>query len=131
MNKLIKKMSKSTDLHHLIKATEEQVTLAEKKLGTSFADEYREYVMYYGAASFMGHELTGVCNSKRLNVVDVTNEERANNPNIPNDMYVIEQAGIDSIVIWQDKIGRVYQTAYDSAPVVVANSIYEMIENEQ
>ena len=81
----------------------------------------------YGAVTFSGHELTGICNSKRLNVVDVTKEERKYNK-VPEDWYVIEQANIDDIVIWQDTNGAVYQTMPNKKPIKLCNSLLEYID---
>ena len=87
----------------------------------------REYVAAFGAASFAGHELTGVCGSKRLNVVPVTLEERSNTT-VPLDWYVLEQANIDGIVLWQDRSGAVYQTAPHIKPRKFCGSLAEYIE---
>ncbi len=96
---------------HMTGATESDISSAETALGLTFADDYRKYVFAFGAAAVNGHELTGVCSSKRLNVVDVTIEERNNNEDIPANWYVLEQANIDGIVIWQAPSGEIYQTA--------------------
>jgi len=102
----------------------------EATLELQFADEYITYLKAFGVASADGHELTGICTSQRLNVVDVTINERTNNPDVPSDWYVIEQANIDGIVIWQNLKGEVYQTqpCYDS--IKIANSIVEYITNK-
>ena len=80
-----------------------------------------------GNMSLPGHELTGVCGSKRLNVVPVTLEERSNTT-VPLDWYVLEQANIDGIVLWQDKSGAVYQTAPHIKPRKLCGSLAEYIE---
>lgn len=41
--------------------------------------------------------------------MDVTIEIKRNGEMIPEDWYVIEETGIDGIVIWQDAEGNVYQ----------------------
>lgn len=82
---------------------------AEATLGLTFSKEYREYLLELGEAKVAGREFTGICKAKRLHVVDVTQEERENVA-VPEDWYVIEQANIDDIVIWQDTCGFVYQT---------------------
>ena len=101
---------------------------AEKKLGIKFAKEYKKIISKYGIISCNGHELTGICNSKRLNVVDVTLKERENSTNT-NNLYVIEEANIDDIVIWQDSDGIVYITKNRSNPQKISNSIVEYINN--
>lgn len=102
------------DFYALQGATGIEIEKAEQTLDTHFADEYRSYVSAFGVASFAGHELTGVCKPRRLNVVEVTLEQRMLNQNIPEDWYVVEEAHIDGIVIWQSPCGDIYQAAADA-----------------
>lgn len=106
----------------------EQISNAEKTLALRFADEYREYLLTFGIASSDGHEFTGICNSKRLNVVDVTLAEKSITPGIPNDWYVLEEAGFDGIVIWQNSIGKIFQTQPGREAVELADSICDYLE---
>lgn len=88
---------------------EADIRAAEQALGLSFASEYREYLGTFGLACFDGHELTGVCKAPRLNVTDVTRAAWKNCPEASG-WYVVEQANIDGIVIWQSPSGEIYQT---------------------
>ena len=54
----------------------EKIQQAEKELKVSFSEEYKEYLAEYGVAIFNGHELTGLCDGKRLDVVRITCKER-------------------------------------------------------
>ena len=106
--KIIKLMQEQPAFHARSAASNEEIAAVENVLGLRFAQDYREYVATFGAASFAGHELTGICKSDRLNVVTVTMEER-NNMVVPADWYVLEQANIDGIVVWQNsEIGRAH-----------------------
>ena len=106
----------------------EQIADAEKALTLRFADDYREYLLSFGIASSDGHEFTGICNSKRLNVVDVTLAEKSITPSIPNDWYVLEEAGFDGIIIWQNSIGEVFQTLPGREAVKLADSICDYLD---
>lgn len=121
---LIKNKSKFYSIGNI---SEENIKEAELILNIRFASDYRMIIKEYGAVTFSGHELTGICNSKRLNVVDVTKEERKYNK-VPEDWYVIEQANIDDIVIWQDTSGAVYQTMPNKKPIKLCNSLLEYID---
>ncbi|RGM17405.1 cell wall assembly/cell proliferation coordinating protein, KNR4-like protein [Eubacterium sp. OM08-24] len=121
---LIKNKSKFYSIGNI---SEENIKEAELILNIRFASDYRMIIKEYGAVTFSGHELTGICNSKRLNVVDVTKEERKYNK-VPEDWYVIEQANIDDIVIWQDTNGAVYQTMPNKKPIKLCNSLLEYID---
>jgi len=107
--------------------TLEEIKKAEEKLGLSFASDYKKYLSQFGFVIFVAHELTGLCNSKRLNVVDVTIDERSVSSSIPNDWYVVEQIGIDGVVIWQSPDGKIYQSKYGMSPSLICDSLTDYI----
>lgn len=113
---------------HMNPIKEEEIKKAEKELGTIFSDEYKEILSEYGVISCFGHEITGICKFKRLNVVDVTLKERQNNSNVEN-LYVLEKTNIDDIIIWQDSKGYVYQTKASGKPIKICNSIIEYLSD--
>lgn len=127
MTDIVNLMQKQPDFYAMKGASVEEISRAEKELTLRFADDYRRYVAAFGVASYSGHELTGVCKSKRLNVVNVTLEERSKNAGIPSDWYVIEQANIDGIVIWQTMTGEVYQSMPNATPKKLCNSLCEFV----
>ena len=129
MSEITVNMKNKTGFVALKGADEEAVKLAEQTLGVRFADEYRQYVLACGAASFEGHELTGVCHIPRLNVVDVTEEERNFVENIPKDWYVIEQTHMDGIVFWQAHGGEIYSSSPERKPQRVFDSLHDYIES--
>lgn len=128
MSTIVKKISAKPYFKALSRASQEQIAEAQKTLGLEFSCEYNEYLSELGIATFDGHELTGICSSKRLSVVDVTISEREKNPNTPADWYVIEQANIDGIVIWQSGAGEIYQTMPGASPMKLCNSLSEYID---
>ncbi|MGN0180578.1 MAG: SMI1/KNR4 family protein [Monoglobaceae bacterium] len=127
MEDIVKLIQEQPDLFVLNGASKEEIDQSEQILGLHFDTNYRRYTATFGAASFAGHELTGVCKSKRLSVVNVTTAER-NNTNVPADWYVLEQANIDGIVIWQNSAGAVYQTVPNMNPKKLCESLAEYIE---
>lgn len=96
---------------------------AEKDLQVRFANDYIAYVSAFGIAIFDGHELTGICDKKRLDVVRNTKEERELNPFVPKNWYVLENVGIDGIIIWQDETGAIYQTRPNGQKKRIAHSL--------
>lgn len=82
----------------------------------------------YGAISAKGIELTGVTTCERLNVISVTKRERNMNPNIPTNMYVIENITIEGIIALQDETGKVYTVTSNKIPKLICNSLSEYIE---
>lgn len=126
MTDIVKLIQIKPDLYVMQGASDEEINQAALLLNLSFASDYRKYVATFGAASFDGHELTGICKSKRLNVVDVTIKERSRT-DVPEDWYVLEQANFDGIVIWQNSSGDVYQTAPNAKAKKLCGSIAEYI----
>ncbi len=108
-------------------ATERLIEQSEIALGLRFAKDYTAYVKAFGAASFYGHELTGVCNAHQLNVVEVSLSERQYNHDIPEEWYVVEQVHIDGIVIWQSTKGHIFKSIPNAKPVKVCDSLVEYV----
>jgi len=128
MSDIILKLKNMSGFTSLSSAAEEKITQAEEALNLTVSDEYREYVTVFGVVSFDGHEFTGICLFPRLNVADVTISERISNPTIPLNWYVVEQANIDGIVVWQSSAGEVWQTMPGSPPVKLCESLCEYLE---
>lgn len=81
---------------------------------------------YFKAAFVNIHALS----LKRLDVVCNTREERELNSFVPDDWYVVENAGIDGIIIWQDKTGRIYQSMPNGQKEYIANSLAEYLDKQ-
>lgn len=103
------------------------IIYAEEQLNTSFSPEYTQYLQQIGLAAFDGRELTGLCKDKRLNVVDVTLEERSRNQGVPATLYVVEQTNMDGIVIWQSQNGEIYQTSPNAPCKKVYSSLSDYL----
>ena len=105
----------------------EQIAEVEKQLGLSFSDEYREYLTAYGIVAYDGHELTGITKSNRLNVVAVTTEARKKQPGIPDNFYVIEEVGIEELIIMQNEQGEIYGCAPNYKPKKICDSLHDYV----
>ena len=93
---------------------EEEIDHAENMLRTHFAEDYRSYLKEIGLACFDGHELTGLTKISRLNVVA--------------SWYVIEEIGVDGIIIWQSPDGTVYETYPNAEAKRLASSLLNYIK---
>lgn len=111
-------------------ATDGQITDAELQLEQPFADEYKAYLSAFGAVIADGIELTGITKAEHRNVVLRTQQERALNGKVPRTMYVIENTGVDGIIIWQDKNGSIYQTSPNTNPTKIAASLADYIKKQ-
>ena len=107
-------------------ATEKDIIDAEKELGLTFSKEYRDYLQAFGSALVNRHFLTGISPAAQMNVVFVTQRERKFNEDIPNNFYVIENTGLDGIVIWQDENGIIYSSS-DNGIKEICDSLVEYL----
>ena len=127
MNDIIKILTKSLDFIGGTGRTDTEIESAQEKLGLKFADDYKAYLRKIGLACFDGHELTGICEDPRLNVVDVTISNQEDNPK-KSSCYVIEEANIDGIVIWQDASGLIYMTEPNVKVKKISESLVDYIQ---
>ena len=100
---------------------------AEAELELSFSEDYKALAAQYGAISYRGHHLSGISPFPGNDVVALTKENRSYNSAVPMNLYVIEEAHIDGIVIWQDSSGRVYQTQPSIEPKQIFDCLYDYI----
>lgn len=108
-------------------ASKEDICDAEMALNLKFSEEYIEYLMTYGIVCANGHELTGIGNSNRLNVVKATIRAKERNSNISSDMYVVEDMQIDNIIILQNGNGDLFQTIANGVPQKIDMSLFKLI----
>lgn len=85
----------------------EKIEQAEMRLGLKFADEYKEYLSTFGALVTDYVELTHVENGI-ANVCVVTEKLRERYRNVPRDMYVIFNFGVDGLVALQNGQGKIF-----------------------
>ena len=100
----------------------------EQAMGLKFADDYRDYLKECGQAIVDGHEFTGIHKSERLNVEKVTQKARKQFQDIASDWYVIEDLGIDRILVWQSSSGTVYESNDHGITEEVSKSLFEYMK---
>lgn len=129
MSDIIKVLKKMEDFDSLDGVSKEEIEKAELDLGLKFATDYKKYLLEFGLASADGHEFTGLIKSPRLNVVDVTVKLKKKFKDAPVDAYVIEELGVDDIVIFQTSDGSIYKAAPKTQFIKVANSLTDYLGN--
>lgn len=122
MTDIIKALNQLENFEFMDGVSEKDIIEAEMKLGMKFASDYRCYLSTYGLASADGHEFTGIIKSPRLNVVDVTIRLKKKFKDALDDAYVLEELGIDEIVVFQISNGNIYQASPSSEFIKIANS---------
>ena len=111
-------------------ASQESVQKAEEILSIKFAPDYREYLLTFGIAISDGHEFTGLSNLDRTNVIKVTIANREVGNEKRKDMYVVEEANIDGIVVWQKEDGTVYTTVFEGEPRLRYKNLLEYVTEQ-
>ena len=129
MSTIIETIKALPDLLPLKAATSKEIIDAELQIRTSFSDEYKEYLSAFGAIIADGIELSGIAKAEHRNVVLLTKQERELNSNVPHSMYVIENTGVDGIIIWQDTNGAIYKTTPNSQPKQIAESLSDYLKS--
>ena len=130
MSKIIDVINGLENLLPLKPASVEAVENVEIELALPLAEEYKEYLLKYGAILADDVELTGIAKSKNRDVVQVTQREWSANAKINHNLYVVENIGIDGIVIWQDGTGKIYESTPNHEAKQIAGSLAEYIESK-
>ena len=131
MGTLDKVISKRTDVDSSGPVDEKEIKKSEAELDLRFSKEYSEYLKNYGQISIEGHEFTGMKCAKYLDVVQATKEEWGLDAEISREWYVVEQSGIDGIVIWQDFKGKIYQSSPTTKAFKLADSLADYIASRE
>jgi len=127
MNELISFFENNDDFFHLNGTSMEDLLIAEHDLNLKFAKDYCDIVLKYGAVSVSGHEFTGVVDYENLSVVCETIKLRNTCENMPSNMYVVENLGIDSIYILQNSEGEIFEFGRDTRLKKIADSLLKYI----
>jgi len=109
MHNIIKTIEKKFKLYRTKGASNELIAEAERQLGLRFADDYKKYLSLFGAISFGSTELTGLNINSYANVVSVTLKEIQRNKSFPKGSIVLENTGMEGLLILQKEDGEVYE----------------------
>lgn len=109
-------------------ASEAAVAEAESALGLRFSPDFRSALLEYGCIETDNHELTGLIDSKRLNVVRVTKDMRSIYKALGLCSYVIEDTYVDGVIICQDSSGSVFQLDLSGSFKKIASSLVEYLD---
>lgn len=110
---IVNEIRKIPGLYHVKGCDNGQIEEAQRALGLTFPEEYTDYLKEYGAISFYGTEWMGLNATGYLNVVEATKQERELNEAFPPDYFVIENQGIDGLIVASDEKGCIYSIQYD------------------
>lgn len=111
-------------------AKDVDIKTIEYALSLKLSNEYKDYLKEFGAIIADGIELSGFCKSKSRNVVDLTKREWELHKDIPHEFYVVENLGIEGIVIWQNSEGKIFESAPNTEIRLIFNSLEEYIKSK-
>lgn len=109
LNGTIKKIEEKFKLYKTKGASEELIAEAERQLNLSFPEDYKQYLLMFGSISFGSTELTGLNIDNYANVVSVTLKEAQRSNSFPKEAIVLEDTGIEGLLILQQSDGEVYE----------------------
>ncbi|MBP9583283.1 MAG: SMI1/KNR4 family protein [Ignavibacterium sp.] len=115
MSNIFEEINKKQKMFKTKPVNEDAIKEAEIKLGRAFSDEYKNYLLQFGAISFSSTELTGLNIEKYANVVDVTLKEIEINEEFPKDCIVLENIGVEGILILINSKDQVFEWKNNSA----------------
>lgn len=109
MRNTIKKIEEKFKLYKTTGASKELIEEAERQLNLSFSEDYKEYLLNFGAISFGSTELTGLNIDGYANVVSVTLKEAQRNKSFPKRSIVLENTCVEGLLVLQQSDGEVYE----------------------
>lgn len=115
-------------------ADDKRISSAEKELGTKFAPEYKEYLKKYGQVSVDYDHYNGLDGKGRPNEYNVvTNtKEYKRKMTMPEDMkdaYLVYNAGVDNLTLWQTPKGDMYVTKNDKVVQIPDKTLGDFIRD--
>ena len=101
---------------------------AEKRLGLSFADDYKNTIKLKFPKEYCYATIMGLSDKPYLDVVTMTKIAREEYPNIPANMYVIANLGIDCFYMLQDQTGKIYECHTSTGIQEAYNNLNEYVQ---
>lgn len=129
MSNVFDEINKKHKMFKTQSVNDDVIKEAENKLGRAFSDEYKKYLLQFGAISFSSTELTGLNIEKYANVVDVTLKEIELNEDFPKDCVVLENVGIEGVLILINSKGHVFEWQNNSA-IKIYDSMAEYLSSK-
>lgn len=129
MSNVFDEISKKYKMFNTKPANEDAIKKAENMLERVFSNEYKKYLLRFGAISFSSTELTGLNIEKYANVVDVTLKEIELNEEFPKDCIVLENIGVEGIFILINSKGQVFKWKNNNA-IKIHGSMQEYLRSK-
>lgn len=129
MSNIFEEINKKQKMFKTKPVNEDAIKEAENKLGRAFSDEYKKYLLQFGAISFSSTEITGLNIEKYANVVDVTLKEIELNEDFPKDCIVLENVGVEGVLILINSQNHIFEWKNKSA-IKIHDSMEEYLRSK-
>lgn len=100
---------RESDAETFTGVSEQEITQAEEKLGMKFPETYRAILHEFGSLEIASDEIFGLGVEGYLNVVETTFKEREMAEGKLDRYIVLQNIGIEGILIVVDEQDRVYE----------------------
>lgn len=128
MSKLIE-LIKNNDCDYIGKVDINIINEAQERLDIKFPEEIIEYISEFGALSYGSNEINGLGTNSYLNIVKATIDARKNFSKFPDELFVIQDIGINDLLILSDSFNKIYEWNGDSYKLIF-NSFYDFLNQE-
>ena len=118
-------VSKLNNVTRKEKCSLSDIQQAEEKLNLKFSEEYKELLLS-GSFSNDYFEVTSI--NDECDVVQLTNEVRSIYKNLPKDLYVLIDVGVDGIYILQNQKGKIYEVDDEDEIIQSSGSFVEYLK---
>ena len=127
MKTIIADIAKNFKVYQGKGVADEVISAAEQRLGVAFPEQYKTYLKECGVLSFGSHEITGLGVTGYLNVVEATETERNLGGSFPNDCILIENIGVDGMLVVMNSTGCVYE-CHNGTKTIAAESFFPYLK---
>lgn len=128
MSKLIE-LIKNNDCDYIGKVDIDIINEAQEKLDIKFPEEIIEYISEFGVLSYGSNEINGLGTNSYLNIVKATQNARQNFTKFPDELFVIQDIGINDLLILADEFNNIYEWNGYSYKLIF-NSFYDFLNQE-
>ena len=128
MSKLIELIN-NNNCDYIGKVDIDIINEAQEKLNIKFPEEIIEYISEFGVLSYRSNEINGLGTNSYLNIVNATIDARNTFTKFPNELFVIQDIGINDLLILSDSFNKIYEWNGDSYKLIF-NSFYDFLNQE-
>ena len=129
MNKLKQKLIE-LNIYKDRNVTDNDIKEIEEKLSIKLHNSLKDYLKSIGLFSYEDKEFFGLGVKGYKNMIKATSEERELNGNFPKDSVVLQNVGVDGLLVLVNTKGEVIEWTPSGHNKTVSNNLEEFLLNE-